>query len=701
MVGKPPLGLTLGFFHHFVNVHGGRHAFDGLTTEAVCTLFVVPFTQSSQLSMVDHVCSLDDDDDAAYVQDATWFVSHAWSYLFLDVVDALTDFFSDQDVAVWFCLFNNNQHSVLSASPAEYATSFQAALTSIGQVVMVLSPWDNPTTLTRTWCVFEVYVALVTSARFEVAMGARQLAAFLDDMQTSDGAFNRMLASIKSERSQTAVASDRAYLVARMAEAHVSFADMDRIVFDVLQAWMVRTIERELETVTVSLAIQAQWYVVLADMYILQHAMALAADALARAMHIYRVDLDDNPDAPSAKWKCVARAANVMWATGQPSTVWAPMFHDALAHLGPDTHDSLVATFDFGSCYLSQGEYSLALPLLLDCFNVCDRQFGDTSTLTLQAMNAVGLTLSHQNRLADAEPWLARSAERHRAVLGLDHPDTMTAVVNYGLCLARMGQYDRATPLFRATHATERRTLGPDHEFTWRGVSFLARMHAAAGELDVAAGMLAACVAAADRLHHSAEWRAVCVLCVGQLELCRGNLDLALVTLTHAYDTLVCIYGPTQFYALMALSWVFVCLQSTSLAHPPAVLAKWEAALRAASTGLEMTWPALPCHGCWHPIQGAYFTCTACPMHVRRACAACVDRVCDHGRVVMTSFHAPAWYILMATQTNQVIRTPGSEPKARVDKVPPRSRLQRRKRQRFHTPAKKGLGHPNVLQCGG
>ena len=44
----------------------------------------------------------------ACIQPATWFVSHAWRYKFLDLVKALEEFFADKGggVVVWLDLFS-------------------------------------------------------------------------------------------------------------------------------------------------------------------------------------------------------------------------------------------------------------------------------------------------------------------------------------------------------------------------------------------------------------------------------------------------------------------------------------------------------------------------------------------------------------------------------------------------------------------
>ncbi|CAK4776433.1 unnamed protein product, partial [Aphanomyces euteiches] len=233
---KPvPLGLTLGFFKRFIEIHGGREAFQGLTTGDVCTRFLLPYTASTKLSLVEHVRQ--QPDGHLYAKPATWFVSHAWSYVHLDVVDALDDFFQenglDDSVAVWFCTFCNNQHEIKSQVHAfeHWFGIFRSSLRSIGNVVMVMSPWNDPITLMRTWCVFEVYASIVENARFEIAMGKSQRESFLLDMQSEESAFTKMLGTIKSEKSQTTVPSDRDNIF-KLIQDEVGFTKLDRMVFE-------------------------------------------------------------------------------------------------------------------------------------------------------------------------------------------------------------------------------------------------------------------------------------------------------------------------------------------------------------------------------------------------------------------------------------------------------------------------------------
>ena len=102
---------------------------------------------------------------------ATVFTSHAWKYLFLDVIDALLYHFQDEPgIVVWFDLFSNNQHKAVDLDFHWWCNTLKTAIEQFGRTVMVLSPWQDPIPLTRGWCLFELYCTVATNRQFEVAM---------------------------------------------------------------------------------------------------------------------------------------------------------------------------------------------------------------------------------------------------------------------------------------------------------------------------------------------------------------------------------------------------------------------------------------------------------------------------------------------------------------------------------------------------
>ncbi|KDO17137.1 hypothetical protein SPRG_17001 [Saprolegnia parasitica CBS 223.65] len=252
-------GLRLSYLRHFINSHGGEARFAGMTTAQVCFEFVVPLTVASQLSLVDHVAN--DPATADYVAPANWYVSHAWQYLFLETVDSLERFFADRglsdDAVLWFCVFNNNQHLAATQSFASWSSTFKNGLAAIGNVVMIMHPWNDPIVLRRSWCVFEVYVAVTLGARFEIALAQDQEATFLDDI-ADDGAFYRMLSTIKSEDSETTVPSDRDGIF-DLIRAETSFAAVDRLIFSTLSNWIKTTLEASIASTPSLVKKAARW----------------------------------------------------------------------------------------------------------------------------------------------------------------------------------------------------------------------------------------------------------------------------------------------------------------------------------------------------------------------------------------------------------------------------------------------------------
>ncbi|CAK4072141.1 unnamed protein product [Aphanomyces euteiches] len=196
-------------------------------------------------------------------------------------------------LAVWFC---NNQHAIQDQiyDFEHWFGIFQSSLRAIGNVVMVMSPWNDPVTLKRTWCVFEVYASEVENARFEIAMGRSQKASLIQDIQVL-GAFHEMLSTVNSEKSKTTVPSDRDNIF-ELIRDEVGFTQLDRMVFDVIEKWMLRSIDHEIDAAPTTV-IQADWIMVKGNLLQDKGEYAQAKDAFQTAHEISRQDFgDDYPE---------------------------------------------------------------------------------------------------------------------------------------------------------------------------------------------------------------------------------------------------------------------------------------------------------------------------------------------------------------------------------------------------------------------
>ncbi|KAF0686086.1 Aste57867_22051 [Aphanomyces stellatus] len=114
-------------------------------------------------------------------------------------------------------------------------------------------------------------------------------------------------------------------------------------------------------------------------------------------------------------------------AAADPRAVWEPMFQEALARqvdvCGPNTDETLVG--ELASTCTKHGKATMGLSMMLDCYERCERTFG---AMTLQAMNVIGISYYHQNRLDEASTWfvmvLGTTATRARRSFATRRPAT-------------------------------------------------------------------------------------------------------------------------------------------------------------------------------------------------------------------------------------------------------------------------------------
>ncbi|KAJ3285295.1 hypothetical protein HDU79_007445 [Rhizoclosmatium sp. JEL0117] len=153
-------GVSVKYFSSLVDVWGGCSELKGMTTQDICNKFIKPQTESSKLSWCADMYLSNDPNLMGQVHDANYFISHAWKYTFLDVVEALTNFVDSNKLdpeatIIWFDLLSNSQHNTSAKDFTWWTTVFQNAIQKIGSVVLIMQPWDDPIPLTRAWCVIK------------------------------------------------------------------------------------------------------------------------------------------------------------------------------------------------------------------------------------------------------------------------------------------------------------------------------------------------------------------------------------------------------------------------------------------------------------------------------------------------------------------------------------------------------------------
>lgn len=216
-------GVKFSFFEKFIEDYGGRENFTGMTTADVNKKIIEPICRQTEKSACESgVC-------AGFVgEESTWFISHVWTYKFLDVVEAVglalqrIEGQNYSEVVVWF-----DQFSLCHPCPPlqyeDLHDTFMEATMQIKNMMLIFDEWDAPKHLTRAWCVFELYAAIKTERRLELGMSTQAQQKFLDDIQADYNGerFNRMLTQINTSAIEARENSDKEN-ISRCIEANVS-----------------------------------------------------------------------------------------------------------------------------------------------------------------------------------------------------------------------------------------------------------------------------------------------------------------------------------------------------------------------------------------------------------------------------------------------------------------------------------------------
>ncbi|KAJ3333478.1 Kinesin light chain 3 [Blyttiomyces sp. JEL0837] len=541
----PTWGINLQYLIEFIKACGGRDSFTSLTTADVCSLFVKPLTAHHQGSVCEILIDSDRHDAA---QKANWFVSHAWQCNFLDMVDALSSFFKDQNtnfekIFLWIDLFCLSQHKEEDKPFEWWQNTFMMAVKSIKNVVMVLDPWHDPIPLKRSWCILEVLACDLGIGRFHVALSPKENDRLLKDLQ-DEYSHAGMLSRVSSEKSESTSEDDRIKIF-EIITATTSFRELDRLVLNTYNAALTRRLEQQYEKMvqcgSVLDIIPAQLALVTFKLSSsqFQDAKNLSEDALKRCEN----ELDrDHPttitallslgsanyslaDAPVSEKifldcldRCLgnpnignhhvltiktrlnlARVYNSVRDNSKAQVHATDAMEACTALLGSDHILTATVSGLLGLLESTMGNYEKAENLLMPTLEISSRLRGDDHPETLRLAETLGTVYWQTGKLSEGKDLLVDLLSRQMRLVGPNHIDTLKSLVALGSLYDRMGLYEQSEPLKVEAYERFLELYGPDHPNTSVTMNNLASLYTKMGQLDKAEGLILKCLEGLNR----------------------------------------------------------------------------------------------------------------------------------------------------------------------------------------------------------
>ena len=326
--------------------------------------------------------------DSDSVGDAQVFISHAWKYAFLDVVDTLQYHFRDNpDTIIWFDLYSNNQHSAPDLDFHWWSTTFKSAIEQFNHTVLILSPWNDPVPLTRAWCLFEIYCTAACKCRFDVAISPSDQKALIEaTSKDATESINVMLATVDTRKSEAWNPADKNRIFDAV-ERTVGFDGINKLVFERLRDWVIDTAK---------------------------DALGNCSNAIDRAR--------------------VQHSLGVLYKDQGRYQIAEQYLKDSMKFfielLGEEHPYKLVSYDRLVSLYLAMGRYDEALPLSTEWLALSNKELGEKHQSTITSMHNLALTYYKMGRYDEAFTLYTKCLAVSKEVFGEKHSITVSSMHN-------------------------------------------------------------------------------------------------------------------------------------------------------------------------------------------------------------------------------------------------------------------------------
>jgi tetratricopeptide (TPR) repeat protein len=459
----PTIGVKFSVFKHFVTINGGIDNFinnnnsnEPMITTDVCDKFLKPLTSESNQSY----CELLQQQNSIDVGEATVFISHAWKYNFVDVIEALEHhFISEPDTFIWFDLFSNNQHESCKLPFEWWRDTFLNAIKKLGRVVLILSPWSNPIPLTRAWCLWEIYCAVKTNSKFEISITPSQHQSFITMITDDSGEFYKMLSNINVEKSECGKLEDKERIFSAV-KLSVGMTMLNTIVIKKLREWVMNAINESLKDENIS-------EVIIRDRLYAKASLLNGIGKYHESLEILEKCIQDFSNINEDRWYLTYSLLGIVYDS-QGNFTKAIEYHEKsleikLKTFGED-HPNVANSYNnIGSLYDSQGNYTKAIEYYVKSLEIRLKTLGEDHPDVADSYNNIGNVYDSQGNYTKALEYYENSLEIRLKTFGEDHPNVADSYNNIGNVYDSQGNYTKALEYHEKSLEIRLITLGEDH----------------------------------------------------------------------------------------------------------------------------------------------------------------------------------------------------------------------------------------------
>ena len=421
--------------------------------------------------------------------------SYTWGYKFKDIVDTLITFCEDKNLDpkrtyIWICALCNNQHRITNdvVPFEEFQRIFRKRVRGIGNILAMMTPWNDPGYLKRVWCVFEMYSANADACcNIQIIMPPRDKSSLISAVHRATDSSGRnglddlfvALANTKVENANSSWASDKENIL-RIVENGPGCNTLNIEINDLLRAWVRDTVFNAAKESEESLDDNgtyeerkeiATFLTFCASFFSKVAAFKEALELHAKALVIYESLLGKGRDEDARE--LMARCYNNM-GTEQESL---GKYDDALEQhnkcretfeniYGTEHENTSVSYFNIGAVYRKMGKNEKALEMYNKSLEIDKKIKGENHIDVALSYSYIGRVFQHNEEYDKALDMFQKSLEIRESTYGKNHPDAAIGYGDMGLLYHMQQKYDEAIKMHEKSLAISESVLGKTHADT-------------------------------------------------------------------------------------------------------------------------------------------------------------------------------------------------------------------------------------------
>ena len=171
---------------------------------------------------------------------ANRFISFTYGDNFIELVDALEDYVrknSGQTIYFWFDMFVNDQWNALDKDFYWWSNTFKTAVRSIGETIIFLNSWKDPSMLKRAWCLYEISC----SEKLSIAISKKEEESFMHTLRSDMDSIAASLCKIKLENATAYLETDRQQIFNAVEQTEDGFNGFNNVIVGLIREWIAQS----------------------------------------------------------------------------------------------------------------------------------------------------------------------------------------------------------------------------------------------------------------------------------------------------------------------------------------------------------------------------------------------------------------------------------------------------------------------------